>query len=162
MEKNNQFVIAVYVDNQFGVLTRVTSMFTRRGFNIDALTVGETESPEYSRITITMSGDDTVKAQLALIKDMLNESDILFTSLTAEGKQNILSAIEEIENGSENPSSALQKKAYCASAVSALNGLKNTVSASFTDEKEMDAVNEEIDNLIYWLKITEKRMSSKS
>ena len=53
MEK---FVIAVYVDNQFGVLTRVTSMFTRRGFNIDSLTVGETETPAYSRITITMSG----------------------------------------------------------------------------------------------------------
>ena len=52
----NKFVIAVYVENKFGVLTRVTSMFTRRGFNIDALTVGETESPEYSRITITLSG----------------------------------------------------------------------------------------------------------
>ena len=60
----NKFVIAVYVDNQSGVLTRVTAMFTRRGFNIDALTVGETERPEYSRITITMSGDDYVKEQL--------------------------------------------------------------------------------------------------
>ena len=49
-----RFVIAIYVDNKFGVLTRVTSMFTRRGFNIDALTVGVTESPEYSRITISM------------------------------------------------------------------------------------------------------------
>ena len=57
MAKDNRFVIAVYVDNKFGVLTRVTSMFTRRGFNIDALTVGETECPEYSRITISLSGD---------------------------------------------------------------------------------------------------------
>ena len=64
MEKNNQFVIAVYVDNQFGVLTRVTSMFTRRGFNIDALTVGETECPDYSRITISMSGDGYAREQL--------------------------------------------------------------------------------------------------
>ena len=55
--KDNSFVIAVYVDNKYGVLTRVTSMFTRRGFNIDSLTVGVTESPEYSRITISMSGD---------------------------------------------------------------------------------------------------------
>ncbi|MBQ1846591.1 MAG: acetolactate synthase small subunit [Clostridia bacterium] len=62
--KNGQFVIAVYVDNKFGVLSRVTSMFTRRGFNIDALTVGETEHPEFSRITITMSGDSTDKAQM--------------------------------------------------------------------------------------------------
>ena len=62
--KTNKFVIAVYVDNKYGVLTRVTSMFTRRGFNIDALTVGETESPEYSRITISMSGDGYAREQL--------------------------------------------------------------------------------------------------
>lgn len=61
MEK---FIIAVYVENKFGVLTRVTSMFTRRGFNIDALTVGETESPEYSRITISMSGDGYARDQM--------------------------------------------------------------------------------------------------
>ena len=59
-----RFVIAIYVDNKFGVLTRVTSMFTRRGFNIDALTVGVTESPEYSRITISMSGDGYARAQM--------------------------------------------------------------------------------------------------
>lgn len=60
----NKFVIAVYVDNRFGVLTRVTSMFTRRGFNIDALTVGETERSEYSRITICLSGDGYAREQL--------------------------------------------------------------------------------------------------
>ena len=64
MEKKNQFVIAVYVDNQSGVLTRVTSMFTRRGFNIDALTVGETESSKYSRITISLSGDGYAREQM--------------------------------------------------------------------------------------------------
>ncbi len=60
----SKFVIAVYVENKYGVLTRVTSMFTRRAFNIDALTVGETESPEYSRITICISGDGYAKEQL--------------------------------------------------------------------------------------------------
>ena len=58
------FIIAVYVDNKAGVLTRVTGMFTRRGFNIDSLTVGETERSEYSRITISMRGDDNIKEQL--------------------------------------------------------------------------------------------------
>ena len=72
MEKTNQFVIAVYVDNQPGVLTRVTSMFTRRGFNIDALTVGETELPAYSRITISLSGDGYAREQ------MLNQMKKLF------------------------------------------------------------------------------------
>ena len=60
----SKFVIAVYVDNKAGVLTRVTAMFTRRGFNIDALTVGETENPECSRITIAMKGDIYLKEQL--------------------------------------------------------------------------------------------------
>lgn len=60
----SRFILAVYVDNTVGVLTRVTAMFTRRGFNIDALTVGETERPEYSRITITMSGDQYVRDQI--------------------------------------------------------------------------------------------------
>ena len=64
MNDKNKFVIAVFVENKFGVLTRVTSMFTRRGFNIDALTVGETESPEYSRITISLSGDGYAREQL--------------------------------------------------------------------------------------------------
>lgn len=59
-----RFVIAVYVDNTPGVLTRVTAMFTRRGFNIDALTVGETESPQYSRITISLTGDDYAREQM--------------------------------------------------------------------------------------------------
>lgn len=61
---DNKFILAVYVDNQFGVLTRVTSMFTRRGFNIDTLTVGETESKEYSRITMTLSGDGYAREQM--------------------------------------------------------------------------------------------------
>ena len=60
----NRFILAVYVDNTVGVLTRVTAMFTRRGFNIDALTVGETECAEYSRITITMAGDKYVREQI--------------------------------------------------------------------------------------------------
>ena len=63
MEKKD-FVIAVYVENKTGVLTRVSAMFTRRGFNIDALTVGETERSEYSRITISMRGDEYGKEQL--------------------------------------------------------------------------------------------------
>ena len=60
----SKFVIAVYVDNKAGVLTRVSSMFTRRGFNIDALTVGATESPNYSRITITLDGDDYMRQMM--------------------------------------------------------------------------------------------------
>lgn len=59
-----RFTVAVLVRNQFGVLNRVTSMFRRRQFNIDALTVSETESPDYSRITVQFSGEDNTKQQL--------------------------------------------------------------------------------------------------
>lgn len=43
--KDDQFIIGILVDNAAGVLTRVSSLFTRRGFNIDSLTVGTTEDP---------------------------------------------------------------------------------------------------------------------
>ncbi|MBQ8351583.1 MAG: acetolactate synthase small subunit [Clostridia bacterium] len=106
----SKFVIAVYVDNKFGVLTRVTSMFTRRGFNIDTLTVGETESPEYSRITISLSGDGYAREQLMNqmrklfnVKkvEVLEESEIIKRELmmikvknTPETRADILSAVE--------------------------------------------------------------------
>ena len=61
---DNKFVLAVYVDNKAGVLTRVSAMFTRRGFNIDTITSAETDIPEYARITIAMSGDEYVKEQI--------------------------------------------------------------------------------------------------
>ena len=57
-------VIAVYVENKYGVLARVSGMFMRRGFNIDLLTVGETDDPNFSRITVTLNGDDYAREQL--------------------------------------------------------------------------------------------------
>ena len=57
-------VIAVYVENKYGVLTRVAGLFMRKGFNIDSLTVGETEDPAYSRMTITLNGNDYAREQL--------------------------------------------------------------------------------------------------
>ena len=47
----------VYVENKPGVLTRVASLFRRRAFNIDSLTVGRTEKPEVSRMTIPVDAD---------------------------------------------------------------------------------------------------------
>ncbi len=100
-EKSGKFVIAVYVENRFGVLTRVTSMFTRRGFNIDALTVGETESPEYSRITITMSGDGYARDQ------MINQLRKLFNVKKVEVLEKSTSIDRElmllkVKNSAEN------------------------------------------------------------
>lgn len=59
-----RFTIAVLVNNQFGVLNRVTSMFRRRQFNIHSLTVSETESALYSRITVQSESEEATKQQL--------------------------------------------------------------------------------------------------
>lgn len=57
------FEIACLVRNSAGVLTRVSSMFTRRGFNINSLAVGPTEDPALSRITISVNGDENIRSQ---------------------------------------------------------------------------------------------------
>jgi len=61
----NKHTLSVLVENKAGVLTRVTSLFARRGFNIDSLAVGVTEDPSLSRITIVVSGEDTSLEQVA-------------------------------------------------------------------------------------------------
>ncbi|WP_290598261.1 MULTISPECIES: acetolactate synthase small subunit [unclassified Archaeoglobus] len=56
--------IAVLVENKPGVLARVASLFRRRGFNIESLTVGTTERNDLSRMTIVVEGDDRVVEQV--------------------------------------------------------------------------------------------------
>lgn len=57
-------IISALVQNEPGVLAQVAGMFAARGFNIDSLVVGETESPELSRMTIVVRGDDRVLEQV--------------------------------------------------------------------------------------------------
>lgn len=64
-------VIAVYVDNRYGVLARVTGLFMRRGFNIDSLTVSQTQDSRFSRITVTFRGDENERTQLIRQLDKL-------------------------------------------------------------------------------------------
>lgn len=68
-----RFVFSVLVANKAGVLTRVSSLFTRRCFNIDTLTVGETETPEFSRMTISMMADEYSKDQIIKQLDKLHD-----------------------------------------------------------------------------------------
>ena len=79
---------AVLVRNQFGCLNRVTSMFRRRQFNISTLTVSETETPEYSRITVTFDGDENSKQQL--INQLYKLPDVCYIEeLTGERSVNM-------------------------------------------------------------------------
>ncbi len=63
-------IISVLVENKFGVLARVSGLFSARGFNISSLAVGETEDPAISRMTIIVKGDDKILEQ---VKKQLNK-----------------------------------------------------------------------------------------
>ena len=69
-------VLSILVDNTAGVLSRVSGLFSRRGYNIDSLSVGETADPRYSRMTVVVSGDerilDQITKQLAKLIDVVD------------------------------------------------------------------------------------------
>jgi acetolactate synthase-1/3 small subunit len=72
--------LSVLVENRPGVLSRVTGLFSRRGFNIESLAVGTCEEPGMSRITIVVIGDDAkveqVMKQLHKLIDVIKVSDL--------------------------------------------------------------------------------------
>jgi acetolactate synthase-1/3 small subunit len=67
--------ISVLVENKFGVLARVASMFSAKGYNIDSLSVGETIDPEMSRMTIVVTGDDMILEQI--VKQLRRLIDVI-------------------------------------------------------------------------------------
>ncbi len=69
-----QRVISFVVSNQPGVLCRISGLISRRGFNIESLTVGVTDDPSLSRITIVMYADDAVTDQV--IKQLDKQLDV--------------------------------------------------------------------------------------
>jgi acetolactate synthase-1/3 small subunit len=64
LDMEEQFVLSVIVDNNAGVLARVSSLYSRRGYNIDSLTVSATDVPQISRITIVVKGDEYILDQI--------------------------------------------------------------------------------------------------
>ena len=58
-------IISIYVENQAGVLSRIAGLISRRGYNIDSLSVGETEDPRFSRVTVVIHGDSYVVEQIS-------------------------------------------------------------------------------------------------
>ena len=57
-------VLSLLVDNTSGVLSRISGLFSRRGYNIDSITAGVTADPRFTRITIVTSGDDHILEQI--------------------------------------------------------------------------------------------------
>jgi acetolactate synthase-1/3 small subunit len=60
----NHHILSVLVENKFGVLTRVSSLFSRRGYNIYSLAVSPTEDERYSRMTVVVDGDADLVEQI--------------------------------------------------------------------------------------------------
>ena len=103
-------VIAVLVENKFGVLAHVSGLFSARGFNITSLAVGETEDPTVSRMTIVVDGDERtleqIKKQLNKLIDIIKIYDFTNTNfidrelalikvnITAENRHKAIEIIE--------------------------------------------------------------------
>ena len=72
----DKFVLSVMVQNHAGVLSRVSGLFSRRGYNIDSLTVCETDDPGISRMTIVVKGDeyilDQIQKQLSKLQEVIS------------------------------------------------------------------------------------------
>ncbi|MBO4514917.1 MAG: acetolactate synthase small subunit [Lachnospiraceae bacterium] len=100
-------VFQLLTNNTSGVLSRITGLFSRRGYNIESITAGVTADPKYSRITIVTSGDDEILEQIEKqleklvdvkdIKELKPEESVyrelvlIKTRVTAEQRQNVLS-----------------------------------------------------------------------
>lgn len=73
-------VLSILVDNTAGVLSRVSGLFSRRGFNIDSLTVGETQDPTISRMTVLAKGDkltlEQIRKQLQKLEDVIEITEL--------------------------------------------------------------------------------------
>jgi acetolactate synthase-1/3 small subunit len=92
--------ISVQVENKFGVLARISGLFSARGYNIDSLAVGKTEDPDISRMTIVVCGDEAVLEQVTKqlnklpevikVKDFLScdiiKRDLILAKVTADKK----------------------------------------------------------------------------
>lgn len=99
--------LAVVVENHPGVLIRVAGLFARRGYNIDSLTVCQTEDPEISRMTIVVNGDDQIIEQ---VRNQLSKLVIVHsvTDLTGESVVARELALIRIEVSPETRSAVLQ------------------------------------------------------
>ena len=97
-DNTGRHTISVLVENRFGVLARIAGLFSARGYNIDALSVGTTDDPQISRMTIVVRGDqrilDQVVKQLNKLIDIITvmdyqdtphlERDLVLVKVTAD------------------------------------------------------------------------------
>jgi acetolactate synthase-1/3 small subunit len=83
METGKIKVISILVENKPGVLHTIANLFRRRNFNIESITVGPTQEPDTSRMTITINGDEKTIDQV--VKQVAKQIDVLKVSELSQG-----------------------------------------------------------------------------
>ena len=131
-----QYTLSILVENQAGVLSKISGLFSRRGFNIDSLAVGVTQEPSVSRITIVANGDEYIVEQLEkqlnklipVIKvKRLNEGEFISRELVlincaASKRAEIVKTVEIMQAKivDVSPSSVTVEYCECASRINTL------------------------------------------
>ena len=80
----NKRILSILVENTAGVLSRVSGLFSRRGYNIDSLSVGITTDPNYSRMTVVCRGDELILEQIT--KQVEKLEDVLTVKVLKDGQ----------------------------------------------------------------------------
>ena len=89
MQTTQKKVFQLLVDNTSGVLSRISGLFSRRGYNIESITAGVTADPRLTRITIVTSGDDEILEQIEKqVGKLVDVRDIRELKLTKVQKEN--------------------------------------------------------------------------
>ena len=103
MDNTKRRVISLLVDNNSGVLARISSLFCRKGFNIDSLTVSATNNPKISRITVTVNGDETDLVQLIAQTSRLEDTIAVFELDPGDSIQRELLLLKVAADASNRP-----------------------------------------------------------
>ncbi|MDM7911947.1 MAG: acetolactate synthase small subunit [Methanotrichaceae archaeon] len=130
--------IAVIVENKSGVLTRIAGLFSRRSFNIDSLSVGATDNPEYSRMTITVHGGEDVLEQV--IKQLSKLINVIRVSELepAESVEREL-AIIKVNADRENRGEIMQIVEIFRASIIDVSARSMIIEAT-GDEEKIDAI----------------------
>ena len=130
-----QYTLSILVENQAGVLSKISGLFSRRGFNIDSLAVGVTQDPSVSRITLVANGDEYIGEQqlnklIPVIKvKRLNEGEFISRELVlikvhcaASKRAEIVKTVEIMQAKivDVSPSSVTVEYCECASRINTL------------------------------------------
>jgi acetolactate synthase-1/3 small subunit len=130
--------IAVIVENRSGVLTRIAGLFSRRSFNIESLSVGATDNPDYSRMTLSVQGDEVVLEQV--IKQLSKLINVIRVSeLSPDESIERELAIIKVSADKENRSEIMQLVSVFRASIIDVSSRSMIIEVT-GDEQKIDAL----------------------